>query len=157
MLTGLSVFWFDRTADIVPDHFFVTEGVPEEVARPRDGVRKLEMLPVECVVRGYLTGSGWKEYQAERRVCGIELPAGLRESDQLPEPIFTPATKADVGHDEAIDFDGAARAGRRPGPRRARCASLDRRLRARGRARAASAGSSSPTRSSSSASTRTAS
>ena len=66
------------------------------------------MLPVECVVRGYITGSGWKDYQATGAVCGIALPAGLRESEQLPEPIFTPSTKADVGHDEAIDFDRAA-------------------------------------------------
>ena len=70
-------------------------------------VRKLEMLPVECVVRGYISGSGWKDYQATGAVSGIELPPGLRESDRLPEPIFTPSTKADVGHDEAIDFEGA--------------------------------------------------
>jgi len=70
-------------------------------------VRRLEMLSVECVVRGYITGSGWKDYQRTGAVSGIELPAGLRESDRLPEPIFTPSTKADVGHDEAIDFEGA--------------------------------------------------
>ncbi len=70
-------------------------------------VRKLTMLPVECVVRGYITGSGWKDYQATGSVSGIELPAGLRESDRLPEPLFTPSTKAEVGHDEAIDFEGA--------------------------------------------------
>ena len=70
-------------------------------------VRRLEMLPVECVVRGYITGSGWKDYQATGAVSGIELPTGLRESDQLPEPLFTPSTKAEVGHDEAIDFEGA--------------------------------------------------
>jgi phosphoribosylaminoimidazole-succinocarboxamide synthase len=72
-------------------------------------VRKLSMLPVECVVRGYITGSGWKDYQASGAVSGIELPAGLGESDRLPEPLFTPSTKADVGHDEAIDFEGAVR------------------------------------------------
>jgi phosphoribosylaminoimidazole-succinocarboxamide synthase len=72
-------------------------------------VRKLEMLSVECVVRGYITGSGWKDYQATGRVSGIELPEGLRESDRLPEPLFTPSTKAEVGHDEAIDFEGAVR------------------------------------------------
>jgi phosphoribosylaminoimidazole-succinocarboxamide synthase len=72
-------------------------------------VRKLEMLPVECVVRGYITGSGWKDYQRTGAVCGIELPSGLRESDRLPEPIFTPTTKANVGHDEAVDFEGAVR------------------------------------------------
>ena len=71
-------------------------------------VKKLEMLPVECVVRGYITGSGWKDYQATGKVSGIELPDGLLESEQLPEPLFTPSTKADVGHDEAIDFNGAA-------------------------------------------------
>src|SRR5688500_19608704 len=72
-------------------------------------VERLEMAPVECVVRGYITGSGWKDYQASGAVCGIELPAGLRESDRLPEPIFTPATKAEVGdHDENVDFDRAA-------------------------------------------------
>jgi phosphoribosylaminoimidazole-succinocarboxamide synthase len=72
-------------------------------------VRKLQMLPVECVVRGYITGSGWKDYQLTGAVSGIELPPGLRESDQLPEPLFTPSTKAEVGHDEPIDFEGAVR------------------------------------------------
>ena len=110
VLTGLSVFWFDRTVDIVPNHFVSsTEGVPEEVRGRALAVRKLEMLPLECVVRGYLSGSGWKDYQQTGTVCGIELPDGLRESDQLPEPIFTPATKAEVGdHDENVDFDRAA-------------------------------------------------
>ena len=85
-----------------------TDGVPESERGRALVVRRLEMLPVECVVRGYITGSGWKDYQATGSVSGIELPAGLRESEQLPEPIFTPSTKADVGHDEAIDFDRAA-------------------------------------------------
>jgi phosphoribosylaminoimidazole-succinocarboxamide synthase len=109
VLTGLSAFWFSRTADLVPNHVLsVTDGVPAE-ARGRGMVaRKLRMLPVECVVRGYLSGSGWKDYQRTDAVCGIALPAGLRESDRLPEPIFTPATKAQEGHDENIDFDGAA-------------------------------------------------
>src|SRR3954453_19326203 len=109
VLTGLSVFWFGRTGQIVPNHYIsASEGVPEE-ARGRGLVaRKLEMLPVECVVRGYITGSGWKDYQATGRVSGIELPPGLQESDRLPTPIFTPSTKAEVGHDEAIDFDQAA-------------------------------------------------
>jgi phosphoribosylaminoimidazole-succinocarboxamide synthase len=108
VLTGLSVFWFERTAGIVPNHLISTvDGVPEEVRGRALVVRKLEMLPVECVVRGYITGSGWKDYQATGSVSGIELPAGLRESERLPEPIFTPSTKADVGHDEAIDFEGA--------------------------------------------------
>jgi phosphoribosylaminoimidazole-succinocarboxamide synthase len=109
VLTGLSAFWFERTGDIVPSHMLsATEGVPDEVRGRALVVRKLRMLPVECVVRGYITGSGWKDYQATGRVSGVELPEGLRESEQLPEPIFTPSTKADVGHDEAIDFDRAA-------------------------------------------------
>ena len=124
VLTGLSTFWFERTADIVPNHVVsVTDGVPEEVRGRGMVVRKLTMLSVECVVRGYITGSGWKDYQATGAVSGIALPAGLRESDRLPEPLFTPSTKADVGHDEAIDFEGAVDADRRPragraGPRR---------------------------------------
>jgi phosphoribosylaminoimidazole-succinocarboxamide synthase len=109
VLTGLSAFWFERTKDIIANHVVsVTEGVPEEARGRGMVVRKLEMLPVECVVRGYITGSGWKDYQATGAVSGIELPAGLRESDRLPQPLFTPSTKADVGHDEAIDFEGAA-------------------------------------------------
>jgi phosphoribosylaminoimidazole-succinocarboxamide synthase len=109
VLTGLSVFWFEKTRDIVANHLIsATEGVPDEVRGRALVVRKLEMLPVECVVRGYITGSGWKDYQATGRVSGIELPEGLRESERLPEPIFTPSTKADVGHDEAIDFESAA-------------------------------------------------
>ena len=108
VLTGLSVFWFERTDEIVANHLIsATAGVPEEARGRALVVRKLEMLPVECVVRGYITGSGWKDYQATGAVSGIELPAGLRESEQLPEPIFTPSTKADVGHDEAIDFERA--------------------------------------------------
>jgi phosphoribosylaminoimidazole-succinocarboxamide synthase len=107
VLTGLSVFWFARTGHIVPNHFLsATDDVPEEVRGRALAVRKLEMLPVECVVRGYLSGSGWKEYQQSGAVCGIELEPGLRESDRLPMPIFTPATKAGLGdHDENIDFD----------------------------------------------------
>lgn len=109
VLTGLSVFWFGATAHIVANHLIsATEGVPEEACGRALVVRKLDMLPVECVVRGYITGSGWKDYQATGAVSGIELPSGLRESEQLPAPIFTPSTKADVGHDEAIDFDHAA-------------------------------------------------
>ena len=109
VLTGLSVFWFAKTGHIVPNHFVsATEGVPDEVRGRALAVRKLKMLPVECVVRGYITGSGWKDYQATGKVSGIELPPGLRESQKLPTPIFTPSTKAEVGHDEAIDFDQAA-------------------------------------------------
>jgi phosphoribosylaminoimidazole-succinocarboxamide synthase len=108
VLTALSVFWFEKTQQIVANHLIsATDGVPAEVRGRALVVRKLRMLPVECVVRGYITGSGWKDYQATGAVSGIELPAGLRESEQLPEPIFTPSTKADVGHDEAIDFDQA--------------------------------------------------
>ncbi|MFL5825647.1 MAG: phosphoribosylaminoimidazolesuccinocarboxamide synthase [Thermoleophilaceae bacterium] len=109
VLTGLSVFWFERTRDIVPNHLISYEDVPEEVRGRALLVKKLDMAPVECVARGYITGSGWKDYLATGAVCGIELPAGLQESQQLPEPIFTPATKADVGdHDENVDFDRAA-------------------------------------------------
>ena len=111
VLTGLSTFWFERTVEIVPNHMVsVTDGVPAEARGRGMVVHRLEMLPVEAVVRGYLTGSGWKDYQRTGGVCGIALPAGLRESDRLPEPIFTPATKAELGsHDENIDFEGAAR------------------------------------------------
>jgi phosphoribosylaminoimidazole-succinocarboxamide synthase len=109
VLTGLSTFWFEQTGDLVPNHLLsATEGVPDEARGRALAVRKLEMLPVECVVRGYLTGSGWKDYQATGAVAGIKLPEGLRDSEKLPEPIFTPSTKADVGHDETIDFDRAA-------------------------------------------------
>ncbi len=109
VLTALSVFWFEQSAQIVPNHLVsITEDVPDEVRGRALAVRKLEMLPVECVVRGYITGSGWKDYQATGSVAGIALPSGLQESEQLPEPIFTPSTKADVGHDETIDFDAAA-------------------------------------------------
>ena len=108
VLTGLSTFWFELTESIVPNHFIsVADGVPDEVRGRGMVCRKLTMLPVECVVRGYLSGSGWKDYQATGAVSGIALPDGLKESSQLPEPIFTPSTKADVGHDEAIDFEGA--------------------------------------------------
>ncbi len=109
VLTGLSVFWFEQSAAIVPNHLVsVTDDVPGEALGRALNVRKLTMLPVECVVRGYLTGSGWKDYQATGAVAGLALPEGLRDSEQLPEPIFTPSTKADVGHDETIDFDRAA-------------------------------------------------
>jgi phosphoribosylaminoimidazole-succinocarboxamide synthase len=111
VLTGLSAFWFAKTGHIVPNHFLsASDGVPEDVRGRAMVVRRLRMLPVECVVRGYITGSGWKDYQATGRVSGIELPPGLRESERLPIPIFTPSTKAEEGHDEAIDFDAAAEA-----------------------------------------------
>ncbi|MEA2401386.1 MAG: phosphoribosylaminoimidazole-succinocarboxamide synthase [Thermoleophilaceae bacterium] len=109
VLTGLTAFWLDKTADLCANHLISYTDVPSEHRGRAMLVERLEMVPVECVVRGYITGSGWKDYQATGAVCGIELPAGLRESEQLPEPIFTPATKADVGdHDENVDFDRAA-------------------------------------------------
>jgi phosphoribosylaminoimidazole-succinocarboxamide synthase len=109
VLTALSTFWFERTGEIVANHLVsVTDGVPDEVRGRGMVVRKLKMLPVECVVRGYITGSGWKDYQRDGTVSGIQLPPGLQESEQLPEPIFTPSTKANVGHDEAIDIGQAA-------------------------------------------------
>ncbi len=112
VLTGLSVFWFGLTSDIIPNHLVsATEDVPADVRGRALVVKKLDMLPVECVVRGYLSGSGWNDYRSSGAVCGIGLPAGLRESDRLPEPIFTPATKAEIGeHDENIDFEGAVAA-----------------------------------------------
>jgi phosphoribosylaminoimidazole-succinocarboxamide synthase len=107
VLTQMSVFWFETTGQIVPNHY-ISQDVPDEVAGRALRVRRLEMYPVECVARGYLSGSGWREYQQTGSVCGIELPAGLQESDRLPEPIFTPATKAEIGdHDENVDFERA--------------------------------------------------
>ncbi len=109
VLTGLSVLWFGLTSAIVPNHYLsATDGVPDELRGRALRVKRLKMLPVECVVRGYITGSGWKDYQATGAVSGIELPPGLQESEQLPQPIFTPSTKADEGHDEAIDFEQVA-------------------------------------------------
>ena len=126
VLTGLSVLWFDLTRDVVANHMVsATDGVPEEFRGRALRVRRLKMAPVECVVRGYLSGSGWKDYQATGKVSGIELPPGLKESDRLPEPIFTPSTKAEEGHDEAIDFEQAAElAGSRDLAERLRAASL---------------------------------
>jgi len=107
VLTRMSVFWFETTGDICPNHL-ITDDVPAEAEGRGLRVKKLEMYPVECVVRGYITGSGWKEYLKTGEVCGIKLPEGLEESQKLPEPIFTPATKAEVGdHDENISFERA--------------------------------------------------
>jgi phosphoribosylaminoimidazole-succinocarboxamide synthase len=103
VLTGLSGFWFSLLRGIVPNHMLAIR----DDARSME-CRRLEMLPIECVVRGYLAGSGWKDYTATGEVCGHRLPEGLRESDRLPEPIFTPATKAQTGHDENISRDQAA-------------------------------------------------
>jgi phosphoribosylaminoimidazole-succinocarboxamide synthase len=117
VLTRISNFWFDRTASVVANHRVDgMDGVLPEALQGHAGelegrsmvVRKAAPLAIECVVRGYLAGSGWKEYQANRRVCGIPLPSGLQESGELPEPIFTPATKAETGHDINISFEEAA-------------------------------------------------
>ena len=108
VLTGLTAFWLAATEDICPNHLLSYTDVPEEHRGRAMLVERLEMAPVECVVRGYITGSGWKDYRETGAVCGIELPPGLRESERLPEPIFTPATKAELGdHDENVDFDRA--------------------------------------------------
>ena len=113
VLTQMSRFWFDFTRDIVPNHMISVDvnDMPEFFRQERfDGnsmmCRKLEMLPIECIVRGYITGSGWASYQKDGTVCGIELPEGLQESQQLPEPIYTPSTKAEIGdHDENISYE----------------------------------------------------
>lgn len=115
VLTQLSLFWFDLLRDVIPNHVVSGTELPaafdayrEDLAGRSMLVRKTEPLPIECVVRGYVSGSGWKDYQATGKICGIALPGGLRESDRLPEPIFTPATKAATGHDENISFERAA-------------------------------------------------
>ncbi len=115
VLTQLSLFWFELLHDVTPNHVVSAADFPapfgafrEQLAGRAMLVRKTQPLPIECVVRGYLSGSGWKEYKATGTVCGITLPSGLIESDQLPEPIFTPATKATSGHDENISFERAA-------------------------------------------------
>ena len=116
VLTMFSHFWFNRVADLVPNHLLANadEPLPEAVQSHADQigrramvVKKAQPLAIECVVRGYLAGSGWKEYQKQGTVCGISLPDGLENSSQLPDPIFTPATKAEEGHDENINFDEA--------------------------------------------------
>jgi len=117
ILTEMSLFWFDLISDIVPNHL-VTANVdeyPEALKKYRSQlegrsmlVRKAERIDVECIVRGYITGSGWKDYQRSGAICGIALPAGLKESDRLPRTIFTPSTKADVGHDENVSFEHVA-------------------------------------------------
>jgi phosphoribosylaminoimidazole-succinocarboxamide synthase len=112
VLTQISLFWFEKLASIVPNHVISAKGFAGELApyaAALEGramlVRRTEPVPIECVVRGYISGSGWKDYQKTGSICGIPLPQGLRESDRLPEPIFTPSTKADAGHDENISFD----------------------------------------------------
>src|ERR1700687_3241323 len=115
VLTQLSLFWFNLLRDVIPNHVVSATDFPPEVARYSGQLegramlcQRTKPLPVECVVRGYLSGSGWKDYRATGKVCGISLPAGLRESERLPEAIFTPSTKAIAGHDENISFDEAA-------------------------------------------------
>jgi phosphoribosylaminoimidazole-succinocarboxamide synthase len=112
VLTQLSLFWFDRLGDIVPNHVLSGMDFPAPASAYRQQLagrsmlcRRTQPLPVECVVRGYLAGSGWKDYRAAGKVCGVTLPPGLHESDRLPAPIFTPSTKATAGHDENISFD----------------------------------------------------
>ncbi len=113
ILNGISAFWFDYVKDVIPNHVISTnfEEFPEEFRKPEfEGrsmwVKKLKMLPVECIVRGYITGSGWADYKKTGTVCGLPLPEGLQESQKLPEPIFTPSTKAEYGdHDENISFE----------------------------------------------------
>jgi phosphoribosylaminoimidazole-succinocarboxamide synthase len=114
VLTQLSIFWFDFLRDLIPTHFLTANlsEYPPPLRQYRDQiegrsmlVKRANMIPIECVARGYLSGSGWKEYQKQGTVCGIPLPKGLRESDKLPEPIFTPAVKAQTGHDENVPFE----------------------------------------------------
>jgi len=118
VLTQMSVFWFEFLRDLVPNHMVTTDTdrYPAALRKYADQLRgrsmlvsRAEMFPVECVVRGYISGSAWKEYKSSGAVCGIQLPQGLKESDQLPEPIFTPATKATSGHDENISFEQMAK------------------------------------------------
>jgi phosphoribosylaminoimidazole-succinocarboxamide synthase len=132
VLTQLSLFWFQKLADIVANHVVSAIDFPRALAPFADTLRDRAMLvrrtdpvPVECVIRGYLSGSGWKDYQQTGAVCGIVLPSGLRESEQLPEPIFTPATKATSGHDENITFDEMARRIGQPLAEKLRALSLD--------------------------------
>jgi phosphoribosylaminoimidazole-succinocarboxamide synthase len=115
VLTQLSLFWFNLLRDVIPNHILTATDFPPALAPYRAQLEGRAMLcqrtnplPIECVVRGYLVGSGWKDYRATGKVCGIALPAGLRESERLPEAIFTPSTKATAGHDENISFDDAA-------------------------------------------------
>ena len=115
VLTQLSLFWFNLLKDVIPNHVLSATGFPAPFDKHREElegrsmvVRKTKPLPIECVARGYVSGSGWKDYRATGKICGVALPAGLRESDQLPDPIFTPATKAASGHDENISFEQAA-------------------------------------------------
>jgi phosphoribosylaminoimidazole-succinocarboxamide synthase len=116
VLTQLSLFWFDKLSEVVPQHVIEARNFTGELAPYATDlagramlVRRTDPFPIECVVRGYMSGSGWKDYQKTGAICGIPLPTGLRESDKLPEPIFTPSTKATTGHDENISFEEAAK------------------------------------------------
>ena len=112
-MTQMSKFWFDMTEDVIPNHMVSADvkDMPEFFRQPKfDGnsmmCKKLNMLPIECIVRGYITGSGWESYKKNGTVCGIKLPEGLKEADKLPEPIYTPSTKAEIGdHDENISYE----------------------------------------------------
>jgi phosphoribosylaminoimidazole-succinocarboxamide synthase len=132
VLTQLSLFWFNLLQNVIANHILSAADFPapfdtyhEQLAGRAMLVRKTQPLPIECVVRGYLSGSGWKEYQATGKVCGIALPSGLRESDKLPEPIFTPATKATSGHDENISFERAAELIGKPLAEKVRAVSIE--------------------------------
>lgn len=132
VLTQLSLFWFHQLRDVVPNHVLSATEFPPPFNQHLDSlqgrsmvVRKTQPLPIECVARGYLSGSGWKEYQSTGKVCGVSLPSGLRESDKLPEPIFTPATKAASGHDENISFDRTAEIIGKPLAEKVRAVTLD--------------------------------
>jgi phosphoribosylaminoimidazole-succinocarboxamide synthase len=132
VLTQLSAFWFHQLEGVISNHLIASRDLPGDLqpfAAVLDGramlVHKTEPIPIECVVRGYISGSGWKDYQKTRSICGISLPAGLRESDRLPEPIFTPSTKATTGHDENITFEEAAAQIGRPLAERLRHVSLE--------------------------------
>lgn len=132
VLTQLSLFWFNLLKDVIPNHVLSATEFPAPFDKFRDDlagrsmvVRKAKPLPIECVVRGYVSGSGWKDYRVTGKICGIELPGGLRESDRLPEPIFTPATKAASGHDENISFEQAASLTGKELAERARAVSLE--------------------------------
>src|SRR6516165_1391857 len=133
VLTQLSYFWFEQTESFQPNHLISRPGDPlpanlrqfaDKLERRSMIVKKAKPLAIECVVRGYLAGSGWKEYRERQTVCGVKLPPGLKESSELPEPLFTPATKAETGHDENISFEEAAKIAGAEIADRARAASL---------------------------------
>ncbi len=145
VLTQISAFWFERFADLTPNHLISVnlKDLPEDIRSEEiDGrfmlCRRASVVPIECVVRGYLAGSGWKEYRESGRVCGIELPAKLKQGSELPEPIFTPTTKAETGHDQAITFEQACDIAGEPTMQELRRRSIE--LYQRGRAYAAERG-----------------